>query len=559
MNFSIKTTPFTAREAYLSIIQERNEVGGGIWIKSLIRPEWGKGRKKTSNLLVKITPISKDGRFLVYDTIATPQVLKIVTEDAYIQIYFKQYNQISIECKGISVCYEIGHDDNQAVNQVCNVDSYQSFFPLLNQDIKLIQNNGSLTYDVSQRRIFAHSNDTVTNTIFEFWPRDLEKPQNFTTYETIENVERDFLNFISHYQYSTEIELLALYHLWSIEYVSCGHFTRNMVAISKNNMNLAWSWDHLFIALAIAKSNLKLAWDSIMLFLEHQKENGMIIDAMNPVTIVDWFTKPPVYGFFLRKFIENGYPIPKDDQKFIYNAIKKNTEWWLNLDDFELVGYQKPFDSGWDNATCFDRPGVVYTPDINTYLIIQMQFLSELASDLGFDNDSIVWSSKSKKLLNSMITKLWNDDQFVCMDQSNNVFETQSLIRMIPLMLGSLLPKEISTKMIREIKMEDHYLTPRGIATESVRSKLYDTRKGDISKPNAYWRGPMWSPPIYFINQGLIELNEVEFANIIAERYTLSIEKSKAFFEDYDALLDIGYDDFGYGWTAAVYTLFKKL
>lgn len=559
MNFSISTTPFTAREAYLSIIQERSEVGGGIWIKSLIRPEWGKGRKKVSNLLMKISPLSRSGHFLSYSVSANPQELKIITSEGYISIFFKQFNEIVLEGYGISMCFEIGHDDNLAVNALIKDNSFDAYFPLLNQDIKISQNNATLEYFSSQRRVFVNSKDDFSKTIFEFWPRHLEKPKKYTTYFSKEQIENEFLAFANKYEYHTDIELLSLYHLWSIEYVSCGNFTRNMVAISKNNMNLAWSWDHLFIALALFKSSPQLAWNSVMLFLEHQKENGMQIDAINPVTIVDWYTKPPVYGFFLRKFKASGYPIPKLDRQFIYDSVKKNTEWWLNQSSFQLVGYQRPFDSGWDNATCFDKAGIVYTPDINTYLIIQMVFLSELSYELGLDKESQVWINKSNELMDHMIKKMWRNNQFVCLDSDLNEFSTNSLIRMIPLMLGSLLPKEISIHMINEIKIENHFLTERGIATESIRSNLYDSRRGDSSKPNAYWRGPMWSPPIYFIHEGLINLGEFDFSSEIARRYTAAIEKSSAFYEDYDALLEIGYDDFGYGWTAAVYALLKKL
>jgi neutral trehalase len=89
---------------------------------------------------------------------------------------------------------------------------------------------------------------------------------------------------------------------------------------------------------------------------------------------------------------------------------------------------------------------------------------------------------------------------------------------------------------------------------------LYDTRKGDSAKPNPYWRGPVWAPVLYLIYDAIKEKSDGILADKIAVRFTETVEKNGGFFyENYDAITGVGYDDTGYGWTAAVYLLLKTI
>ena len=116
----------------------------------------------------------------------------------------------------------------------------------------------------------------------------------------------------------------------------------------------------------------------------------------------------------------------------------------------------------------------------------------------------------------------------------------------MPLVLGDLLPKEISSKLA-EI-LERDFLTENGLATEMPTSAKYD--------PDGYWRGPIWAPTTYLLVDGLCRCGKDRLAKTIAERYcNMSCRKAKGNYENFDALTGLGLRAPGYTWSASVYML----
>lgn len=557
MGYDLTKNVFSSREAYLSVIKLKDDVGGGIWIRSLIHPEWGTGRQKISTLLLKLIPTTIEGHICGYSIEANATFVKLNTIQGYIKLSFEKYNTIRISTYRAALFAEFGHQNNQGIIDYVDDKQFSLFYHHLKQDIHLKVQHGNININEELKRIRfnVHANDMIE---FSFWPRNLKHPEVYTHFKDNHTIDLDYQRFKSFFITSSDMDELAVYHLWMLPYVKVGLLQSDTIAVSKNHMSLIWSWDHLLNAFALMHASPKLGWDTVFLFLYMQKPDGMLPDAVNPVTCVDWYTKPPVYGYFLNKYEKHGFYLPKDKEQFVYESLVKLTHWWIKSNDSFPV-YQKPFDSGWDNATCFDDGGNATTPDLVSYLIIQMDYLCKLASRLSKDVESMDWARQRDKLLSSFISTFWNGNEFMYRNDKGEVKNTTSLIRMIPLILEHLLPMEVAQKMIDELKLENHFLAPNGFATESIRSALYDSRKGDVMKPNAYWRGPVWAPPMYMICESLSYFMETELENKAKRRYINTIEKSGAFFEDYDAIHHIGYDDISYGWTVATYTLFKKL
>lgn len=556
MQFDLKTNPFSAPEAFLSIIQEPDYRGGGVWIKSLIRPEWGTGNPHISNLLLKIIPTSLSGAFCPYEVIAKPTHVDLITESGYLRIYFIKYNEIKIELNNTNVIFEYGHLNNQASDIKSDNGVFSLTYPKLNQYIKLEFDNSNFKNHEAIKRVVVDQieNSTIN---FSFWVNNLKHPTKYTKYNSLNDVKNDYQSFLSYYNIADYHDELAVYTLWSLEFVECGNFLSNAIPANKNDMNLSWGWDNLLVALAIVKSNPSLAWSAIEVFFKHQSDDGMLPDAINPVILVDWYTKPPVHGYFLQKMHQKGFTLSTNQTKYVYEVLSKSIDWWIDPKD-TFPKYKEPFDSGWDNATVFDNGADITTPDLVSYLIIQMDYLSKLANNLNLDKESLYWIERRDQLLNDFISRLWDGKQFLSLRQ-DKTFETTSLIKMIPIILEDLLPKHIMITLINELKIENHYLVRNGFASETVDSLLYRSYDGDQYKLNSYWRGPIWSPPMYMITESLKVVGETEFANDVVNRYLNVIKHSNAFYENYDANLSIGYDDFGFGWTAAAYILLKAI
>src|SRR5690554_876849 len=107
LRFDLLKTPFSIKGAFLSIFKRPNNLGGGIWIKSLIRTSWGDINKiKPSILLLKIIPTDINGIFTEYNIYGTPTHIKIEIPNGDILIYFNQYNQLTFIFNNSGIVFE---------------------------------------------------------------------------------------------------------------------------------------------------------------------------------------------------------------------------------------------------------------------------------------------------------------------------------------------------------------------------------------------------------------------------------------------------------------------
>jgi glycogen debranching enzyme len=126
------------------------------------------------------------------------------------------------------------------------------------------------------------------------------------------------------------------------------------------------------------------------------------------------------------------------------------------------------------------------------------------------------------------------------------VAEGDSLIEFLPLALGRALPAEIRRPLIAGVTEPGRFLTDWGCATESVRSRFYES--------NGYWRGPIWAPPMMMLCDGLDRAGETATARDLAARFCRAVAKSGAA-ENFDAKTGEGLCDRAYTWTASVFLL----
>ncbi len=559
MNINLIKTPFSAKGAYLAIQKSDPINGDGIWLRSLIRPERGTGRKKVSDQLVRFIPTDSTGVFIKYTTVCTPECLRFESNFGYVEIFFSSINSIDIKTENMGLVLEHDNDDSQLVNIEIKDNQATGYFPISFFDFSIVMHKGNFKYSSNRKRFFITCDNEAHFTV-SAWHRFLSLPDNMHIALDKKQIKSDFMQFRSYYNPQCQTEEQAIYLLWSGEYERCGNLSRSVTAISKSMMNLVWSWDNCFISLALRKANKRLARDNIMLFFDLQKEDGRLLDAVNPFLKVDWFTKPPIHGFFISKLLEDEEIFDQETVMDLFPKLEKLANWWeKHTGSKKLFYYSKAFDSGWDNATCFDNGMPIYSPDLNAYMVLLYRCLCQISEKLNYTEKALNFLNQSNQVLKNMLKYLYDGKQFVCLDSEERPFETTSLIKMMPLLLGSILPSDVFANLTAEISRENHFLTENSLATESVTSELYDQRKGSSFKPNAYWRGPVWAPPVYCIYDGLVNAGYNKLAQKIAKRFISLIESDKTgIYENYDAIQKTGYDDSGYMWTAAVYLLLKE-
>jgi hypothetical protein len=117
--------------------------------------------------------------------------------------------------------------------------------------------------------------------------------------------------------------------------------TREAMTPSKLHYVGVWQWDAFFHALAYRHMEMKLAKDQIRIMVDHQREDGMIPDAVHDEGTVTRLTfpfeadvtKPPLLAWAAWKLYETD-----GDREFIdeiYEPVVRWNNWWFNQNDID--------------------------------------------------------------------------------------------------------------------------------------------------------------------------------------------------------------------------------
>lgn len=344
---------------------------------------------------------------------------------------------------------------------------------------------------------------------------------------------------------------LAAYVNWESVVAPEGHLAHPAMLMSKNWMTSVWSWDQCFNAMALSFKDPKLAWDQYMLPIDNQDVNGAFPDRMNDQSDSWDFTKPPIHGWVLSWMLRNGSFNNGEHLTQVYEPLARWTNWYFQFRDQNKDGlpeYRHGNDSGWDNSTAMLSGVPVETPDLDAFLILQMDTLAKVAHTLGKEKDAIAWKSRSDQLLSAMLKKLWKVDHFVGVRSVDGAdVESETLLLYLPLILGKRLPADVQKKLLDGLMKKGRFLTENGFATEALTSKYYT--------PDGYWRGPIWAPATMLLAEGLDSIDRRQVADNIRTRFCNMVQKG-GMSENFDAITGTGLRDPAYTWTSSVYLIF---
>jgi hypothetical protein len=340
---------------------------------------------------------------------------------------------------------------------------------------------------------------------------------------------------------------LAAYVLWSATVGPAGMLGRPAVLMSKHWMDKVWSWDHCFNAIALAAGSPQLAWDQFLLPFDHQDSSGGLPDSVTHSEVLYNFVKPPIHGWALRQIrSRTGHDLDRGAIAGIYRRLRDWSEFWLSMrrvPGHDLPHYHHGNDSGWDNATTFDPAHVIESVDLAAFLILQLNELASLAIELGDPAAAREWSATARQLTAAVLA-VWNGEAFhTTSAHTGQTWTSSSLLDLMPIVLGDLLPPEIRSVMVERI---GRHLTEYGLATELPDSANYED--------DGYWRGPVWAPSTVLIEDGLRRAGNVELADEVSRRFRALCEHS-GFAENFDAKTGAGLRDRAYTWTASSYLI----
>ena len=340
-----------------------------------------------------------------------------------------------------------------------------------------------------------------------------------------------------------EMGILAAYIDWSCLVRPGGFLQREGMLMSKNWMTNVWSWDHCFNALAMAKGHPDLAWDAYIIMADHQDVSGRLPDSISDQHVIWNYCKPPIHGWALRRLMES-MPLTPAQLEEAYHFLTRWTKWWMTYRRRDgLYYYNHGNDSGWDNATAFSLLPPVATPELQAFMIVQMEVLSDLARQLHKESDAQHWQAEASAHLDFFLKRCFRDDLPVAIQLSTGqIVENESLLPYEILVLGDQLPETVRKKVI-ELVSSEKFLTAHGFATESPASPFY--------RDDGYWRGPIWAPSTMLMLDGLEKCGETALVQEVARRF-VDMTAVSGFAENFDALTGKGLRDLAYTWTASV-------
>lgn len=317
-----------------------------------------------------------------------------------------------------------------------------------------------------------------------------------------------------------------------------------------------WLWDSALHALALRHINPELARNQLRVMLAHQLPDGMLPDAIFDEGVVAEIdhpiharvTKPPILAWAAIKIHETC-----PDLGFIaeiYPALARWNAWWFSQNDDDadgLVQYTHPYSSGLDNSPLWDHGLPVESPDINTYLHLQMKALGTMAVLLGRPDEAEMWRRRASALLRRMITDQWDEDLGVFRAlHDEKPIPVMTPFNLFPLWSGEL-PAEMVKRLVAHLHDPACFGGERMLPTVARNDPAYD--------PERMWRGPIWANINYFFVEALRQAGELELSRSLRRKTLDLILQQPGIFEYYNP--DTGKPPATaaamFGWTAAVF------
>jgi putative isomerase len=353
---------------------------------------------------------------------------------------------------------------------------------------------------------------------------------------------------------------LQYYHAWwtmRAGLISSRYFTtREVMMPSKIHYVGSWQWDNFFHALAYRHLESRLAQDQLRILVDHQRDDGMIPDAIHDegtVTRLTYpveadVTKPPLIAWAAWKLFEID-----GDREFldeIYEPIVRWNNWWFDNNDVDgngLCEYQHPFSSGLDDSPLWDQGMPVESPDLNTYLCLQQESLAKIAAALGQEKDAVMWIERAESMARRLVDGMWDKEAGMfwakCRGQRVPVRTPFSLF---PLMTGRM-PQGIVRRLVDHLTDEESFWSRFPVPTVALDDPCFT--------PDVMWRGPTWINVNYLLIEGLDRVGRPADARELRKRTLELVAGQPDFYEYYDPRTGAKGPKAAstFGWTAALF------
>jgi glycogen debranching enzyme len=297
-----------------------------------------------------------------------------------------------------------------------------------------------------------------------------------------------------------------------------------------------WLWDSAMHALAYRHVDAELARNQIRAMFAHQLPNGMLPDVVYDegiVTTIDHpisgkVTKPPILAWAVLKLHETNPDL--DFLAEMYEPLVRLNDWWVSMNDDDgdgLIQYNHPYSSGLDDSPLWDEGMPVESPELNTYMCIQMRCLAQIADAIDKKSEAEMWRSQATSLVLRMIEHFWDAEAgLFWVLKDHQPVRVVTPFNLYPLWTGEL-PAEIRDRLLVHLKDPHMFWGTYMLPTVARNDPKYDA--------HTMWRGPVWANINYFFIEALHQVGETELANQLRDCTLEMIMAHKGIYEYYDA------------------------
>ena len=273
----------------------------------------------------------------------------------------------------------------------------------------------------------------------------------------------------------------------------------------KKHFRGIWNWDSAFHAIGLSRWDTELAKESILGFIQFQREDGLFPDVIRTNgTIVSEYSKPPVLAWAATVIYERDEK--KDFLEKTYPVFVKNMIYWENhrcdrglfhydSDDKDSADYQLhvKYESGWDNSVRWDK-GITeyYAIDLNCFMVMFYRALARMADVLGYSVEKENWENKASSLISRINETMWDEKHGSYADTNRVTGEVSDVLSP-----ASFMPLYIGIASMERAE------SMRMIAEKRFLGKMPTVTFDHPAYSNDYWRGPTWLNVAYFAAKGL--------------------------------------------------------
>jgi hypothetical protein len=206
-------------------------------------------------------------------------------------------------------------------------------------------------------------------------------------------------------------------------------------------------------------------------------------------------TKPPLAALAVQLVAELSEEEAVDE---FVDVILRSQDWWYRESDPHHCGapaYLHPYSSGLDDSPIFDDDGIVSSPDLLAYLIVQDRLLSNWLRQRGRTDEAIRCTRRAANTL-AALTSRWNQTtgSFLSVGESGQPLGIDTVVGLLPLLVDGL-PPAMATDLLAATVDPRRYGTPHPLPTVAATSPAFS--------PDQMWRGPVWVNINWLVARGL--------------------------------------------------------